>query len=133
MENRWYVAKLILQCRVGDDDSGPWTCDEQIRVINATDDDQAYEKALRIGKGQEHNYQNVYSEIVRWSFIGLNDLERLDEDVIKDGTEITSRLLKTENPSSLVTPKKQLSALYWQSNPYRSESVASCVPEIDIT
>ena len=75
MGNIWYVAKLVLQCRVGDGDMGPWTCDEQVRVIKATDDDHAYEKAIGLGKEEEHTYSNVDGETVSWTFIGLSNLE----------------------------------------------------------
>jgi hypothetical protein len=32
MGNKWYVAKLVLRCRVGNDQAGPWSCDEPGRA-----------------------------------------------------------------------------------------------------
>ncbi len=37
MQMQWYVAKILLLCRVDDDREGPWTCEEQIRVLRAAD------------------------------------------------------------------------------------------------
>src|SRR5260221_512805 len=29
---KWHVARLVVRCRVGEDDRGPWTIDEQVHV-----------------------------------------------------------------------------------------------------
>lgn len=100
--DRWYVATLILQCRVGETEEETWTVDEQIRVIRATDAENAYMKALAIGRDAEHSYTNAYSEVVRWQFLGLADLEELLGGEIRDGTEIRSRLFESNEPHLLV-------------------------------
>ncbi len=106
MEEGWYIAKLVLLCQVGNDDPGPWLCDEQVRVIRAISKSQAYEKAVHLGKDAEHTYTNDSGEMVSWSFLGLSDLDVLGNDVIGDGTEITYRLFDTDDPLALVRDKK---------------------------
>ncbi len=108
MNEEWYVAKLVLRCQVGKHDRGPWLCDEQVRVIRAISKHQAYEKAVRFGKDAEHTYTNESGEIVSWSFLGLSNLDILGSDVISDGTEITYRLLETDEPLGLVRGKTDL-------------------------
>ncbi len=102
MDEKWYVATVLMQCRVAGDQIGPWTCDEQVHVLRAHDDKTAYQKALRIGQNAEHSYQNTYGETVTWEFVGLVQLDELMDESIEDGTEITSRLFSHTDPSSLV-------------------------------
>ena len=109
MKKQWYVATLIVQCRVGDQQDGPFTCDEQIRLIRAVDAEEAYQKALQLGKGEEVVYQNSDGEDVFWEFVGLEDLEELFDKTISDGREIRSRLSEQDRPSELVCDKAALS------------------------
>jgi hypothetical protein len=85
----WYVARIALQCQVGENNPGPWTVDEQIRVIQADTHEQAYEKAVRLGNQQESHYLNSEGNMVRWIFLGVSDLDKILDDQITDGTEIT--------------------------------------------
>jgi hypothetical protein len=120
MKDKWYVTKLILQCRVNDDRVGPWTCDEQVRVLRAKDDDTAYEKALRLGREAEDSYQNVHGETVSWEFVGLANLDELGSPSIRDGTEITSRLFTEEEPARLVRQKERLVVYWMQQEKHRT-------------
>src|SRR5260221_8327196 len=103
----WHIATLVVASKVEDGDDVQ-TCDEQIRAIRAPNAEIAYEKALQIGKREEHSYQNMYGQTVTWAFVGLDDLDELD-NTMHDGVEIRSRLFGHRNPSSLVHPKADLS------------------------
>lgn len=109
MKQMWYVATLIMRCKVGDHKAESWTYDEQIRLIRAPDEDTAYDKAAQMGKNEEHVYENVYGERVAWEFVGLADLAELGSQSIHDGTEIRSRMFKGGDPMSMVVPKEKLS------------------------
>jgi hypothetical protein len=112
MEGRWYVATLIIRSRKESEDKPLlWVGEEQICLIQAPDADAAYEKAVELGREGEVSYENMLGDIVHWEFVGLEDLEWLDEP-IQDGTEIRSRFFQHRDPSSLVTEKADLSA-YW--------------------
>jgi Domain of unknown function (DUF4288) len=115
----WYIATLVVASRV-EDDHDVQTCDEQIRAIRAPNAEVAYEKALRIGKNEENSYKNMYDQTVTWEFIGLENLEELD-DSMHDGVEIRSRLFGHKDPSSLVRSKPNLSVFLAESNPYSTE------------
>jgi hypothetical protein len=90
----------------------PLSCDEQIRLILAQDAEIAYQKALQIGKGEEEIYENAEGELVRWDFIGVISLSRIEGDVIEDGIEIASHLFDHDHPESLIPPKDQLDVFY---------------------
>jgi len=92
MDEKWYGVTLLLLCRVNHDAIGPWTCDEQVHVIRAHDEETARQKAEQLGRQEEHSYNNTYGEIVSWEFIALTNIYEIDDETIVDGTEISSRL-----------------------------------------
>jgi hypothetical protein len=108
MKAKWYVATLIMLCKVTNEMSELFTCDEQIRLIRATDSEQAYEKALRFGKDEEHSYMNSDGNEVFWEFIGLEDLEELFDETIRDGREIRSRISNQLRPFDRIRVKEDL-------------------------
>jgi hypothetical protein len=60
----WFVATLMMRCRIGDNQKDNWLYDEQVYVIKAEDEDTAYAKATKLGKGKEHDYKDCYGETV---------------------------------------------------------------------
>lgn len=109
MDEKWYVATLLITCRVGAQEPTMWTCDEQVRVIRARDPETAYTKAYALGKIEECQYANQDNVTVSWEFAGLVDLAELADDDIEDGTEIRSRIFKRRNPTRLIVSKEELS------------------------
>ena len=111
----WYVATLILQCKVEGHDKLLKLVDEQVRVLRAIDIETAYKKAVQLGKQGEISYENVFGEIVHWNFVGLGDLEELPfDDEIKDGTEVKYRLFRKKDPHRLVRAKDELTVFSWE-------------------
>jgi Domain of unknown function (DUF4288) len=102
-----FVATIIMRCRVGDNQKDNWLYDEQVCVIKAEDEDRAYVKATKLAKRKEHNYLNEFGETVYWEFMGLAELSYLEDDAIRDGTEIRSRLFHSDDPKALVIPKEK--------------------------
>jgi hypothetical protein len=114
----WYIATLVIAIKVEGGSDDP-TCEEQIRAIRAPSAEMAYEKAIQIGKQQETSYENMYGKTVAWEFVGLDDLDELD-NTMHDGVEIRSRLFGHRTPASLVRAKADLSVFAAGSNPYSS-------------
>jgi hypothetical protein len=114
MKHAWYVATIILKCEVAGEATTPdeWTCLQQIHVLRASDRDVAYEKAIMLGKSLEQSYLNAEEQDVTWTFIGLENLEELSKNVIRDGTEIWGRIFYTQSPDNLVVEKEGLSVFY---------------------
>jgi len=107
---KWYVASLIIECRVGREAPELW--DEQIVTIRAVDDEAAYLEARRIGKNSETSYKNHQGQTVRWKFRGLADLEELLSKTIRSGTEIHSSLVRGKRKRPRIPEKKQLT-VFW--------------------
>src|SRR6266480_4603234 len=94
---KWYVAELVLECKVGRDPPNLW--DQSLVLIYARDADAAYATALRLGRKQETTYSNSGGEKVRWKFKGLSDLQELLARTIRSGVEVHSALSRVKRPS----------------------------------
>jgi hypothetical protein len=116
---QWYVAEVIVRCRVGKHSRRKTLYDRQIKVLRATTDEAAYERALELGKAENHSYKNSAGESVFWEFVGLGNLEALHEKRISDGTEIHSRLEKGR-PESGVRRKRDLTVFWAERNKHKT-------------
>ena len=95
----WYITKIIYQIICG---SGEHTAqfDEQLRLVNASDEAEAYEKAVRIGQLEEDVFSNEKRELVQWKFTGVAELYRLSHLI--DGAEVYSRITETEDADAYI-------------------------------
>ncbi len=87
----WYIAGIMIRFGGnGENQSNSnrrclaW---ENQHLIKAKNPDEAYKKALKIGKESEDEYVNTDGENVKWVFEGLTTLIALYED-LADGAEI---------------------------------------------
>jgi hypothetical protein len=112
---KWYVAEIIIRCRVGKLSKRKTLYDRQIKVVRASTDEMAYERAIKLGKAENHFYKNSIGQKVYWDFLGLGNLESLHEKKISHGTEIHSRLQRG-NPKSEVRRKRELTIFWAERN-----------------
>jgi hypothetical protein len=110
LKQTWYVATIILKCEVAAEPVDPdeWTCIQNIHVLRASDREEAYQKALELGKSGEVTYLNSDGQDVTWKFVGLQFLEELLTKTIRDGTEIWGHVFHSQNPDALVVEKEGL-------------------------
>lgn len=86
----WYLSKIVFQVICGDGKHTP-QFDEQYRLINACDFDEALKKSLEAGRLAESTFQNANKQLVCWKFINVSSLQRMD---MIDGSEIFSRIVE---------------------------------------
>lgn len=115
----WYVAEIIVSCRVGKTPGGRTLYDRQVKVLRAATHEAAYQRALKLGKGENHSYKNSAGEKVVWRFLGLGNLELLREKEIVDGTEVYSRLQRGR-PESAICRKRDLTVFWGQRNMHKT-------------
>ena len=109
MTDHWYIATLIIRCRI--EKKKPqklFAFEERVCALRASSDENAYQKAVQLGRDSEHSYVGVHNQMVYWEFVGLEDLEQLD-GAIRDGSEIRYRFRRSADPSRLANPKEKLS------------------------
>ena len=101
----WYVAELIVECRVGRARAALW--EQQLVVLRERSATAAYATAMKLGRRQNQAYRNSAGETVRWRFKGLGDL-----------TEVHSRLSREGLPS--ISPKAKLTVFWAERNKHRT-------------
>lgn len=110
----WFGVKLIVECQV--EGNCPPLCDEQLRLVHATDLAAAIEEANRLGAEEEHEYMNVDGAAVRWRYAGIADIEELLFDTIESGVEVQSTLHHGVAGADLVTAPVHLTAVRVEQN-----------------
>jgi hypothetical protein len=97
---KWYLAKIVFQIICGDGDHMA-QFDEQLRLISAANEDEAFEKATSIGKSDEDTFYNLKQQLVRWQFINVSELYHLSELI--DGAEMYSRINEVDDAEAYIT------------------------------
>ena len=97
---KWYLAKIVFQIICGDGDHTA-QFDEQLRLIAASDEDEAFEKASAMGINEEDSFYNLKQQLVRWQFINVSELYHLSELI--DGAEMYSRINEVDDANAYIT------------------------------
>src|SRR5580692_7685077 len=95
----WYLSKIVFRIICGD---GQHTAqfDEQLRLITAADEEEAFEKAMTIGRQEQDGFYNHDQQLVQWKFINVAELYRLSG--LLDGAEMYSRIQETDDPEGYI-------------------------------
>jgi Domain of unknown function (DUF4288) len=84
-EHGWYISELIMEITVTGDPRN--VIHRNHVLISATSSEEAYSKAVLLGKGGETSYKNPHGEDVRIRFVGIADLDEIDDE-LEDGAEV---------------------------------------------
>jgi hypothetical protein len=103
----WYIAKIIFGICL-DDNNQTTQFDEQLRIISARDEKEAFLKARLIGVREEDLFLNESNRSVKWRFIDVSELDLLRE--LKDGMEIYSCIQEREESGSYMNYVQQKAA-----------------------
>ena len=102
----WYLAKINFRIICGSGNHTP-QFDEQLRLIFATDNLEAFYKARLIG---EKEGSTECGPQVKWAFIDMSELHLLSE--LTDGAELYSHVREEEEPDLYIrNTKKRASQL----------------------
>jgi len=91
---KWYLAKLVYRIICGDGTHTP-QFDEQLRLVQAADNLQAFQKARMIGEKEEDSFLNNSEKPVHWKFIDVSEMHTLDDLI--DGAEMYSKINEEED------------------------------------
>ena len=103
---RWYLADVILEHTVESDPRN--VVHVNTHLIEAGSPEQAYGKALALGREAEQEYANTDGKQVRVVFRGLRNLNVI-QDTLEDGAELAyseSVSVPEEQLRGWVTPKE---------------------------
>ena len=90
----WYLTKIVFRIICGDGLHAA-QFDEQLRLIEASTEDEALEKARALGKNEQETFYNLKQQLVQWQFVNVSELYRLSELI--DGAELYSRIKEVDN------------------------------------
>src|SRR5713226_10661776 len=109
---RWYAAVLLLESLHPEEHRIRKLFELQVRLVRASSDQAAWERANEIGKAQEHSYANVYDKKVEWVLREVVDVVELLDDAMKEGAEVYYSFLNEREA-------RQLSAALRHPNQHR--------------
>jgi len=95
----WYLSKIVFRIICGEGRHTP-QFDEQLRLIAADDERQAFDKAMAIGEKEQDKFYNYEQQLVQWRFINVAELYRLTD--LLDGAEMYSRIQETDDPEAYI-------------------------------
>jgi hypothetical protein len=95
----WYIAKIVFRIICGDGQHTP-QFDEQLRLIGAVDEDEAFYKAQDLGIQEEDTFLNVKRKQVHWQFINVSELYKVS--ALIDGAELYSRIRETDHAEDYI-------------------------------
>lgn len=82
---RWFVAELVLKITVENDRR--LVAHKNRVLVQAKSGEQAYAKALELGRQDEISYQNPSGKTVHIRFVGVSELSCIN-DRLEDGAEL---------------------------------------------
>jgi hypothetical protein len=95
----WYIAKLVFNILDnGSENSSQF--DEQLRMIQAENQAQAFALAQLLGKNEESEMAKDGFQKVKWKFINVVELNEIPE--LKSGIEIYSRVHEAEQSTEYI-------------------------------
>ena len=96
----WYVTKIVYQIICGNGQHAA-QFDEQLRLVQGQDEEEAFEKAVHIGESEADVFFNQKQELVQWKFVNVAELYRLSEFV--DGAEVHSRIREVDDADNYIS------------------------------
>ncbi len=91
---KWYLAKIVYQIVCGNGDH-PAQFDEQLRLIYANTEQEAFTKGCDVGKKEEETFYNQRQQLVTWRFINVSEIHSLSP--LTDGAEVFSRINEVDD------------------------------------
>lgn len=116
----WYLVKIVYQIICGDS-SDPIAIgsqfDEQLRLIAASEKEEAFVKATMIGVKEEDVFFNDKQQQVQWKFINVSELYKLGEMI--DGADLYSRIEERGNADAYIETVNRKAAGIIQSDSHQ--------------
>jgi hypothetical protein len=94
----WYIAKIVFG--IQSETAQKQQFDEQLRLISADSQEEAFLKARMIGLNEEDSFLNDKKKTVKWEFINVPELIRVNH--LEDGIEVYSQIHEMDEAHSYI-------------------------------
>jgi hypothetical protein len=101
-----YLAKLIFNVSI-ENSHEQAEFDEQIRIVESRNLEEAFYKARNIGRKEEETFSNQQQYKINWQFIDVAELYAIES--VKDGEQLYSNTHKTNDAENFIQYIKQKS------------------------
>jgi hypothetical protein len=95
----WYTIKLVFRIDINEKKASQF--DEQLRLIEACNDAEAFEKAQEIGRAQQVSFTGSNNQLRKWTFLGASAIVPLKE--LQSGVQCFSLTNEVEEPETYTT------------------------------
>lgn len=112
----WYLSKIIFRIICGEGNHTP-QFDEQLRLIFAHNEEEAFDKAMSIGRREQDGFYNHDQQLVQWKFINVAELYRISG--LLDGAEMYSRIQETDDAEAYIDHANRLADHIRASNTHK--------------
>ena len=92
--NTWFAVKLLFRSTIDAQEIDAPLCEESIRIVRASNEVEALNRARSLGQEEEHEYENEAGETVRWRFEEVLEVQDLCESELHDGMEVFSHIFR---------------------------------------
>jgi hypothetical protein len=96
----WYISKIVFQIICGDGEHAA-QFDEQLRLIAANNEVEAFDKAVEMGTKEQDTFYNHKKQLVQWRFVHVPELYPLSGLI--DGAELYSRINEVDDAKAYIT------------------------------
>ena len=103
----WFMAVIVRGAHVDGTLDDERLGDLLYRLVEATDAEGAYERALELGRATVDEFDDEEGTHVTLGFLGLADLSEIGPGPLGHGSEVYSQLLH-DKPSEMVVAKEEL-------------------------
>jgi hypothetical protein len=94
----WYLTKLVFSIEIENKKCSQF--DEQLRLVSALTNEEAFYKARTVGKNEAVVFKNELQKRVAWEFIDVSEVILIPD--LKDGTEIYSHTHETQDANDYI-------------------------------
>ncbi len=92
----WYISKIVF--RIVIDEKPTSQFDEQIRLVEAENMEEAFAKAQQIGLREQETFLSVNQQECKWTYLGTTHLNPLN--ALQDGVQFFSLTNDAEEADS---------------------------------
>ncbi|MBL7857910.1 MAG: DUF4288 domain-containing protein [Cyclobacteriaceae bacterium] len=95
----WYITKIVFGIHAENQTQQQF--DEQLRLVCAENQEEAFLKSRIIGLGEEDAFFNDKNHLVKWEFINVAEVIPLQK--LEDGVELYSRIHELKEAKTYIT------------------------------
>ncbi len=128
-DSKWYLAWLVEEITVEDDPRN--IVHTNLMLVRADSPDQAYERALELGKQSELSYENPEGKLVVCAFRGIRDMNVI-HDELEHGAELNFEEkvgVSNDDIAGMITPRGRLTIFRPDENSPKPNYIAKDIAE----